>query len=505
MDTSAWRDPASRNPAALDLPAANEPIDGAVPLRGPRRTPGNSPACGSGRLVVVSNRVARPDEPSSGGLAVAMDAALRVHGGLWFGWSGRISTACAAHIERRGAIGYATVDLSLAEHQAYYEQFSNRTLWPLLHSRPSLVDFDSRAFEGYLDVNRRFAATLQHLLRADDTVWVHDYHLIPLGAMLRRLGVHNRIGFFLHTPLPPEELLASLPRHRELFGAFAAYDLVGFQTERDLRAFRHYCVDELAAAPGKSVLTVGGRRVVVAAFPIGIDVDAIAKLAARAATTAEHAQFLGSFGDGKFAIGVDRLDYSKGLRGRIDAFGDMLAAHPDLLGHVSLLQITPFSRSTLKEYRTLRRAVEAATGAINGRFARPDWVPMRYVNASYPHEALAGYYRAARVGLVTPWRDGMNLVAKEYVAAQDPDNPGVLVLSDTAGAACELSAALLVNPFDREGLARAIHTAFTMSLAERQCRWRRMMKAISANDIHAWREGFLGALRGASASLIAHA
>lgn len=453
------------------------------------------------RLVVISNRVALPKQTQTGGLASAMNAALQEMGGLWFGWSGNLAaeTGKTVHEVEEGRIAYATIDMSKTDHDEYYSGFANRTLWPLFHYRGDLVDYRRDHLEGYLRVNRIFAERVAKLLRKDDIVWVHDYHLIPLAAMLRELGVENRIGFFLHTPLPAAGLLITLPRHRQLLEPLASYDLVGVHTQRDLRALEDYLLHELGAAmrTGGRIRAANGRVFRAGVFPISIDTEEVEALAQKAVHNGAVEKLRASLDDRSLIIGVDRLDYSKGLPERFEGFARLLRDHPEMSGKVSLLQIAPPSRSDVPEYRTLRRQLERLAGHINGQYADPDWVPIRYVNKSFSHAVLAGYYRAAKVALITPLRDGMNLVAKEYVACQDPEDPGVLVLSRFAGAAQEMDAALLVNPSDLDEVSDAVHRALTMSLKERRMRWRTMMDGLETNTITAWRSRFLDALKAA--------
>ncbi|WP_426688609.1 alpha,alpha-trehalose-phosphate synthase (UDP-forming) [Rhodanobacter ginsengiterrae] len=456
----------------------------------------------AGRLVVVSNRVALPRQTAAGGLASALQAALRERGGLWFGWSGRIGadTAAELHQVHDGKVDYATVDLSRADHDDFYTGFANGTLWPMLHYRPDLVDYQRSHLDGYLRVNEIFADRLCQLISPDDTLWIHDYHLIPLAAMLRKRGVKNRIGFFLHTPLPAAGLLIALPNHRELLETLASYDLVGVHTARDLRALEDYFLHEAGAAMrlGGRMRAANGRLFRAAAFPISIDTAGIADAARSAASLKEIGQLRTSLEGRSLIIGVDRLDYSKGLPERFQAYARLLEHAPELHRQVTFLQIAPPSRGAVLEYRQIRRELERSAGHINGKYATPDWAPIRYINKSFAHRLLTGYYRSARVGLVTPLRDGMNLVAKEYVACQDPADPGVLVLSRFAGAAFELSEALLVNPADTEEVADALQTALNMPLAERRERWRSMMDTLQKNDITQWRSNFLQTLRAQS-------
>ena len=459
-----------------------------------------SPAS-TGRLVVVSNRVALPKEARAGGLSAAMESALAETGGLWFGWSGRIAPASARELrqQRDGAIDYALLDLTRAEYDDYYLGFANRTLWPLLHFQPNLIDYSRKQHAMYMEVNRMFAQRLAPLLRAEDRIWIHDYHLIPLGAELRKLGVANRIGFFLHVPLPPAQLLATLPGHDDLFSTFGACDLVGMQTRDDVRALHDYLREELGAAIGaKGRVTMrDGRAFRTAAFPISVDAERIARQAATAVRSAASLRLHGSLEGRAMAIGIDRLDYSKGLPKRFEAFGHFLQTHPHWRAKVSFLQIAPPSRQEVPEYRELRTRLERMAGAINGRYAEPDWVPIRYVNRSFRHATLAGFCRMARLALVTPLRDGMNLVAKEYIAAQAPQDPGVLVLSHFAGAARELDGALCINPYDADELVGAIARALTMPQHERRERWHAMFLYLQKHDITAWRRSFLAALENA--------
>ena len=450
------------------------------------------------RLVIVSNRVALPGADNSGGLAVALNAALQETGGLWFGWSGHTVRGASGelHEQRDGDIRYLTVDLSRDDFEGYYNGFANRTLWPLLHFRPDLVDYNRETHDAYRRVNALFAEKLAKRLRPDDIVWVHDYHLMPLAEELRARGVQSRIGFFLHVPLPSADLIAALPSHQRPFGALTAYDLIGFQTERDLERFQDYL---RLYASGKVLrkgvlLDRNGREFRAGAFPIGIDTPRIADLAADAVRKAGVKRLQASLAGRALAIGVDRLDYSKGIPERFRAFARFLDRHPEQRGKLTFLQIAPVSRGGVGEYRALKRELEQLAGHINGGYAEPDWTPVRYVNRNYPHATLTGFYRMARIGLVTPLRDGMNLVAKEFVAAQDPEDPGVLVLSSFAGAARELDTALQVNPYDLDGVADAIAAGLAMPLAERRKRWRKMMDRITRYDIHAWRRDFLSAL-----------
>ena len=451
------------------------------------------------RVVIASNRVTPPSARSGreGGLAVAVREALRRSGGLWFGWSGTVAeeTPAEAEISRSGKITYATLDLGREDHAQYYTGYANSSLWPLLHYRMGLLEFERADFDGYMRVNRRFAATLAPLLKPDDIVWIHDYHLFPLGAELRALGAQNRMGFFLHTPFPPPAVMAVLPRHRLLIESVGAYDLAGFQTEGDAQNFRD-CV--VALNDGEHLSDGGvrasGRRVSVGTFPIGIDADAFTRMAEEAAASDENERLKESLVGRQLVFGVDRLDYSKGLPQRFEAYDRLLSRFPDQRSKVTFMQIAPVSRGEVSQYRQLRRELESLAGRINGRYAEFDWMPLRYLNKPFSRQVLAGFYRRSRVGLVTPLRDGMNLVAKEYVAAQEPANPGVLILSQFAGAAKELDAALIVNPFDVDEIAEAMNTGLTMSIEERKARWLAMIERVRGNSVSHWVDAFLKAL-----------
>jgi trehalose 6-phosphate synthase len=451
------------------------------------------------RLVVVSNRVATAEVAMSGGLAVALSSGLRGEPALWFGWSGQRTHRFTGELSSRrlGDIDVVTLDLEEADYDAYYNGYANATLWPLFHSRTDLANYDRSFAEGYARVNRRFAEALAPLLRPDDLVWVHDYHLIPLGRELRRLGVTNPIGFFLHIPWPARQLFATLPRHGDLAAALFAYDLVGMQTADCVEAFQSYVLHEACGSDVGGRLHAFGASVKVEAFPIGLDTDNFLELARSPAAllACDRMNAHGLFRS--LIVGVDRLDYSKGIPERLEGFEQYLSDHPDMVRKVLYLQIAPSSRADVEAYQTLRANVLALAGRINATWAEMDHAPVLCVNRNYSREELAGIYRAARVGLVTPLRDGMNLVAKEYVAAQDPADPGVLILSRFAGAARQMKDALIVNPYCREELADAIGAAIAMPRAERLRRWQGLMEGVVRDDVGAWRDSFLAALQDA--------
>jgi trehalose 6-phosphate synthase len=335
------------------------------------------------------------------------------------------------------------------------------------------------------------------VLKPDDIVWVHDYHLIPLAKALRRRGLQNRVGFFLHTPMPPPEIIAAMPNHEHLIPSLGHYDLVGFQTDNDAANFARYMANELGTPAHISrQLGAGSRGMRIGTFPVGVETRQFARLARRARKTDLVKKVMGSI-PGALMIGVDRLDYSKGIHPRLEAYERFLAANPEWHGKITYLQITPKSRSQIREYADMEDAVSGMAGRINGTYSDASWSPVRYVNRPYSRTALSGLYRGARVALVTPLRDGMNLVAKEYVAAQDAANPGVLILSRFAGAAAEFKeGALLVNPYDPDQVAAAIARAVAMPQAERKSRHAALYRVLLSNDISGWGDKFLASLMG---------
>jgi len=456
------------------------------------------------RLIVVSNRVNPPPAPdkgdgegSVGGLAMALAAALREYSGIWFGWSGKTTPQFTGQLamQRIDGVTTATVDLEEGDYQEYYNGYANMTLWPLFHYRVDLTAYDRSFGEGYDRVNKRFAETLLPLIEPDDVIWVHDYHLIPMARELRRMGVTNRIGFFLHIPWPAHQLVVTLPRHRPLVEAMFDYDLIGFQTEESRHAFEGYVVSEVNGSVGPGdALSAFGKTTRAAVFPIGIDAADFARITDSPRARKVYDRMLAHSVFRKMVVGVDRLDYSKGLEERLVGFERFLHDNPDQRREVMLLQIAPISRDEVEAYQDLRGRLDGLIGRINGAYAEMDFTPIRYVNRSYRRDELAGVYRAAKVGLVTPLRDGMNLVAKEYVAAQDPDDPGVLILSRFAGAARQLSDALIINPNSPEEISDALSRALSMDLAERKRRWETLFHNVQTQDVTAWRDHFVQTL-----------
>jgi trehalose 6-phosphate synthase len=450
------------------------------------------------RLIIVSNRVAVPDPPGAplaGGMAVAVKAALKNRAGMWFGWSGDVTDEPTGEprIVEVNQVTYVLIDLSKTDIQEYYNGLANSVLWPILHYRVDLQEYSRADASGYMRVNRMFADRLSALVGESDVVWIHDYHLMLLARELRSRGHRNRIGFFLHTPCAPPDILQTLPHHREILGGLTYCDLVGFQTENDRDNFAHYLSTQ-GGTHTRGGFEFDGRLVRLGAFPVSIETKAYMRLARNAGRSAMIQLVRESLGGNKLVLGVDRLDYSKGIPDRIKGFERFLELNPEWHGRVTLLQLTPKSRSDIKQYGDIEAEVTGLIGKVNGRFGDAAWTPIRYVNRSYSRTVLAGLYRAADVAMVTPLRDGMNLVAKEYVAAQDSDDPGVLMLSQFAGAAKELDRALVVNPHETDAVAAALKRALTMPLEERCERHAPMVAHLLRNDIQKWAKTYLSML-----------
>lgn len=455
-------------------------------------------------LLVVSNRLPAIRQDTSeqnerrrsvGGLVAALGPALEARRGLWLGWSGRTlddDQLRTVDLDETSSPALAQIDFPNVWYEEYYNGFSNRVLWPLFHTFPRYLKFIDSEWENYGQANRAFAEAAVRLVAPDTPIWVHDYHLLLVGRELRRLGHRGPIGFFLHIPFPGTDLFEMLPWAEQILDAMLDYSLIGFHTERDATNFRH-TVSILSPARVAGDIEHRGRRVHVGVFPIGTMPETFQEVA-EAEAAQEIAALLQSIAPSRLILGVDRLDYTKGIPERLEAFALLLNRYPHWRGRISLVQISVPSRADVPEYREQRRRIENTVGRINGEYGEASWVPIRYLYRSYSPGQLAEFYRAADVGYVTPLRDGMNLVAKEYVAAQNPDDPGVLVLSRFAGAAAELSDAVLTNPWHAEGVARDLDRALNMGLAERQDRHRRLLAAVLRSTATTWAESFLQAL-----------
>ncbi|WP_322106850.1 alpha,alpha-trehalose-phosphate synthase (UDP-forming) [Paraburkholderia sp. J41] len=460
-----------------------------------------------GRLIVVSNRVATPTETkgSAGGLAVGVFGALKDAGGIWFGWSGDVVSETVANagpqLVEEGSVTFATVGLTRKDYDQYYRGFSNATLWPVFHYRNDLARYERDEYAGYRRVNAWLAHKLKKLIQPDDNIWIHDYHLIPFAEALRSEGVKNRIGFFLHIPFPSPQVLQTIPPHDELVRSLCCYDLLGFQTRNDQQAFHDYIAREAHGTVVESgenkehgQVEAYGRKLRTGVYRIGVFPDEIAEQAARYESRQHVLDLKQSLEGRKLIMSVDRLDYSKGLVERFHAFEQLLEQAPEWRGNVTLVQIAPPTRSDVASYKAIREELEREAGRINGRFSGLDYTPIRYLSQQYDRWKLMSLFRESQIGFVTPLHDGMNLVAKEYVAAQNPDDPGVLVLSIFAGAAAELTGALMVNPHDAAGMAEALQRALAMPLDERKARYQTNMEMLRRNDLGVWRDTFLSDL-----------
>jgi trehalose 6-phosphate synthase len=458
------------------------------------------------RLIVVSNRVSAPASegaPSQGGMAMAIAAALREYSGVWFGWSGQSTPEQSGQLsmQRINGVTVATLDLEEQDIDEYYNGYANRTLWPLFHYRIDLTQYERSFGQGYERVNARFADMLMPLIEPGDLIWVQDYHLIPLGRELRQRGVRNAIGFFLHIPWPARELILTLPRHRQLVESLFHYDVVGFQTDEWKNAFISYVLNDAGGiALSNGHVRAFGRTLLPKAFPIGIDAKGFAAIKRSPDAEENYQRMIESKGARRMLLGVDRLDYSKGIDERLLAFERLLNEYPELRRQIFLLQISTYTRSEVEAYQDMIARLDLLSGRINGAYAEMDWIPIRNVHRMHGRDELAGIYRAADVALVTPLRDGMNLVAKEFIAAQDEDHPGVLILSRFAGAAQQMTEALIVNPFSQEDVADAMRRAFAMPLEERRQRWRALMDGVENEDVVTWRDSFVASLEAARLS-----
>jgi alpha,alpha-trehalose-phosphate synthase [UDP-forming]/trehalose-phosphatase len=457
-------------------------------------------------LLVVSNRLPdlrRATQPGEagrtrhvGGLVSALEPVLGARRGLWLGWSGRTIAEpepgpLGLDDEARPALAW--MDFPKRWHRSYYNGFCNRALWPLFHTFPQHVAFADGEWDCYQQVNRAFAAAAREVVSSETPVWLHDYHLLLAAQGLRELGHRGPLGLFLHIPFPAPDLFGLLPWAEQLLDAMLDFDLLGFHTTAYVENFRQTIGALSPAWVSDDAIEHRGRRVRMRAFPIGIIPEPFQE-PAEPAVAEEVAALLRAIAPSRLVLGVDRLDYTKGIPERLEAFGRLLQLYPEWRGRVSLVQISVPSRADVPEYAAQRRRIENTVGRINGEYGEGAWVPVRYLYRSYHHAQLAELYRAAAVGYVTPLRDGMNLVAKEFVAAQEAAEPGVLLLSRFAGAAVELQDAVLTNPWHAEGMARDLDRALRMERAERQERHGRLLAVVSRTTATTWAEDFLDAL-----------
>ncbi len=466
------------------------------------------------RLVVVSNRlpVALKKEgghwtlkAGAGGLVTALAPVLKNRGGVWIGWSGVSDSEVDVDVDGLLAdfsteAGYDlhAVPLTREEMDGYYFGFSNEIIWPLFHDLQTRCRFDPNFWRMYLDVNFKFAEMVARKTTRDDYVWIQDYHLMHQAFFLKSMGVKRKTGFFLHIPFPPPDIFMKLPWRWKLIQALTEFDMVGFQTLQDRRNFAA-CLRRLMpevkieGRGGVVSVNMGNRRFRLGAFPISIDFNQFNQMAERP-DVAQHAfNIREALRHRKIILGVDRLDYTKGIPERIRSIQTLFHRYPDLKGSLNFVQIAVPSREEVGDYQDLRTEIEQLVGRVNGEFSFPGWVPVHYHYNSLPHEELVAYYAAADIGLVTPLRDGMNLVAKEYCACST-DGDGVLILSEFAGAAAQLQRdAYLVNPYDTEGVAKALHRALHWDKGERVEHMTRLRDQVRKNNIYWWVDSFLQA------------
>lgn len=452
-------------------------------------------------MVIASNRVIDPKKPAAGGLAVALGDMMYNTNGLWFGCSNDTTDepdSKSVQTEPFGGTTLAKVDLSKQQHENYYAGFSNSVLWPVFHQTVELADLNPVYFKSYEQVNKMLAAKLVPMVKDNDILWIHDYHLILLAKELRAQGCQQPIGFFNHIPLPPPDVIKQIPQHKQLMEALFSYDVVGMQSSNDVENLRRYVeMEGVGKQLDGSLMDAFGKQAIVRNFPIGIDVKKFRALESSPCNEVTQKildKVRNESGKRMLMIGVDRLDYSKGIPERLKAFRELLETSPELRNKVTLVQIAAPTRESVPAYAALIKKVQKLVDKINGKFKTDTWEPILYFNEPAERNALPEIYRRSRVGLVTPVADGMNLVAKEYVAAQAPEDPGVLVLSTGAGAASQLREALLVPPKDRTAIAKAQRRALTMPLAERQKRHAPNMKNVETKDLSWWQTSCLEVL-----------
>jgi len=451
------------------------------------------------KLVVISNRVAIPGKlnTSPGGLAVGLEGALKDNGGVWFGWSGNVSETTDHHVktEHVNNIDYATLDLNGQEYDNYYSGFSNGLLWPLFHYVLGFTKFSRQQYSGYRAVNKIFAQKIKDFIGPEDIIWVHDYHLIPIAYELKALGITNRIGFFLHVPFPNYGMLRSLPIANELVECICNFDVVGFQTEDDLANFKDAAQRSIGAElVQKNHIKNKNHLIFSHAYPIGVDFEAIQNYVECIKKPALFSPAFSEQCDQLMIVGADRIDYSKGLLEKMDAYDKFLSKYPQHHHNVSMVQIATVSRADDPDYINLRENLERKISHINGMHGEMNWLPVHYLNRNLEHNELMKLFRSSKVCLVTSLRDGMNLVAKEYIAAQNPEDPGVLVLSELAGASAQLVDAIIINPYDVDSIADAIAQAVDMPLSERKRRHQNMLCIIRQSTIQKWRTSFIDSL-----------
>ena len=453
------------------------------------------------KLIIVSNRVAYDATPQAGGLTSAMQAALESIQGTWIGWSGEISQSMEHQSGKLGSFDYRVFSLTEAEYTGYYLQYANEVLWPACHMRPTYVRWMDNAFQTYCNVNKKFALAVSSHAADNDIVWVHDYHLMMVGKYLKERQHEGPIGYFHHIPVPPPESIQSIPHHLKLCAALLQYDLIGVQTPKDMNNLHQYLMQMQASGYFENItiekisesemwIHQNGRITKLGAYPISIDTQKLERMGRQSVHNPVRNEWVQRLGEHPLMIGVDRLDYTKGLEQKMLAF-DKFLHQKTTSPPPSLLQIAARSRSQVPAYQQLCNQIDELVSHIQHAHADSGYCPVYYDHQIQSIQTLAALYRLARVALVTPTKDGMNLVAKEFVATQDAADPGVLVLSEFAGAAQELQHAILVNPFNVEQTAQAISLALHMPRTERVQRHHHMLALLRRQNLKSWYEHFL--------------
>ncbi len=464
-----------------------------------------------GKFIIVSNRLPleldiQDDnitiKPGAGGLITALTPVLKKHEGVWIGWDGDLNGKLSCDVLEREAASFdytmKSVSLTSQEVADYYDGFCNGTLWPLFHDYLGHTQFHRSTWRSYQAVNLKFARNISQYAEKKDFIWIQDYHLTLVGKYLRELGARHKLAFFLHIPFPPWDIFMRLPWRKEIIEGLLVYDSVGFQTVKDCRNFVQ-CIRRLLPEAKTNILKkriiieYSGRHISIGAFPISIDFEEFHDMAQTEEVEKEAWFIHENLPERKIILGVDRLDYTKGIPRRLRAFETLLEKYPDLCEKISLVQIVVPSRTSVPEYQKMKQNIEETVGRINGRFTVKGWVPIHYIYRSLTRAELIAYYRTSEIALITPLKDGMNLVAKEYCASCVSEK-GILILSEFAGAAFQLrKGAIMVNPYNIEHVAEELYRAIHMPLPERRSRMRRLRNIVRRNTIFVWMDDFLQA------------
>lgn len=453
------------------------------------------------KLIILSNRVCIPNgqKPAAGGLAVAIQDALNDIGGIWLGWNGMKVDhleGLSFNVLRKDNIQYITCPLTQTQYSNYYAGFANNTLWPAMHYRSDLIEYNAEEYAGYQQVNYLFAKKILEIAEPEDTIWIHDYHFLSVAKYCRELGMQNKIGFFLHIPFAPLFIWQKISCAQQLITDLCQYDVVGLQTEKDQKVCMQVCSSLLKAQKiRQTVLSYHQRLTLIKCYPIGVNPNAIQKVAQQFIDVQDFLTRPIELSSSKTIIGVDRIDYSKGLLERFLSYAEFLEKFPEYKQHIRHLQIACPCRLEVATYQRLFERFKIKIEMINQEFGQKNWKPIECIYEAIKHHHLMQIYRQADVCWISSIRDGMNLVAKEYIAAQNPFNPGVLILSKYAGAAEHMTEALLVDPTNKTAMVKTLKTALDMPQQERISRYKQLMKGLKDFDINDWRNAFLNDLQ----------